>query len=414
MKKIVYFILLFVLVACENTYEDLHWYSRPYYLTKSYPIRLDASAILTDVQVKPPANPDAVFKIVSNDKYVFVGEKMKGIHVFEKTDASHVKPLCFIECKYMKAFDVANNILYCNNFVDLLAVDVEDPLRAKVLQRVSGHFNKYSNSSLNMNNPAANIYEIGYKTIVLTGAETDTKPAPDFSEYDQLYGNIIVKEIPDSLQVDKPYVGFTNVEGSIFTFGNNSLVLCSYNSGMLNIVQSSISVSGYYGNPKDLRYKNSILYLFGSIGFVYWDYNNITTPNTTFRNWSNLLDVVSLKEPANSFVMLYNVTNMQGEFVGFNIISGEITGGNYTATSFQTLGATSLVTVNDTILALGNQLALYRFYLKDNIQTIEQIKLYSAISGACMLKDGNVLIIANKQGLLFYDISDLGNIKLIP
>jgi len=407
MKKIVYIILLLALVACENTYEDSLRFSRPYYITKSYPIRLDASDILVDVQVEPPANLDAVFKIVSNDKYVFVGEKMKGVHVFEKTDSCHVKPLCFIECKYMKAFDVVDNILYCNNFIDLLAVDVEDPLQAKVKQRVSGYFNNYYNSSLNLINPGVNIYEIGYKQVVLTGIETDTNPPPDFSEYDQMYGNIIVKEIPDTLQVDKPYVGFANVEGKLFTLGYNLIAYCLYNSGTLNILQSSVNVSGYYGYPNDLRYKDGILYLLGSGGFVYWNYNNGFIQNSNYLYWYNILDVVPLIDPANSFVYTYG--NAYGTYIAGNTSDMGI----QSYVGLQAQGATSLVAVNDTILALGNYLTLYRYYVKDNSGLIEQVKNYPRIFGSCMLKDGNMLITANKQGLSFYDITVLEDIKPI-
>jgi hypothetical protein len=124
MKKILYISLLFALVACEDQYEISHRYSRLYYQHKIYPVWLDASDILVDIQVKSPVNPNDVFKIAANDKYFFVGEKMKGIHVYEKTDEFRVTPLCFIDCKHIKAFDVLDHVLYCNNFVDLLAVDV--------------------------------------------------------------------------------------------------------------------------------------------------------------------------------------------------------------------------------------------------------------------------------------------------
>jgi len=150
MKNVFFISLLFILVACEDTYEVTHEYSRPYSISKEYPIQLDAREILVDIQIEAPVNPNEAFKIVSNEKYIFVGEKMKGVHVFEKSDESHTIPLCFIECKYIKAFDVVDNMLYCNNFVDLLVIDVTSPLQSKILHREKDYFNKYySNSSFN-------------------------------------------------------------------------------------------------------------------------------------------------------------------------------------------------------------------------------------------------------------------------
>jgi hypothetical protein len=45
------------------------------------------------------------------------------------------------------------------------------------------------------------------------------------------------------------------------------------------------------------------------------------------------------------------------------------------------------------------------------IRPFDVIKRYPTISGSSMLKDGNTLIVANKQGLFFYDITDLRNIE---
>ena len=410
MKKLFYIPLLFVLVACENIYEDTHRYSRPYYLTNNYPIYLDASEILVDIQVKPSINPDAAFKITSNDRYFFVGEKMKGIHVYEKIDESHVNPLCFIECKLMKAFDVADNLLYCNNFTDLLVIDVENPLQAKILHREKDYFNKYYNSSFNIPyyrhyQAGVDVYQIGYKTIVLEGIETDTDPAPDFSDYNQLYLNLIVKEIPADLQLDMPFTGIANVEGNIFTFGYNCLAQCSYTSGKINIIQWGLNIPNYTTiMPADnLQYKDGMIFLTRYYGFLYLDYHNIMTQNQNYRSWYNVLDVVSIKDPANSFAVLSNNYTITG-------IGTEQ--GGYSSDSFS--GTTSLINVNDTILALGNELMLYQIYLQNNYLSIKQVKSYSGISGTSMLRDGDVFIVANKRGLSFYDISDLKKITLIP
>jgi hypothetical protein len=81
--------------------------------------------------------------------------------------------------------------------------------------------------------------------------------------------------------------------------------------------------------------------------------------------------------------------------------------------SMPSLGASSIESVNDTILALGYQLRLYRCFTQNNRRYIEQVKQYPNISGTSMLADSNTLIVVNKQGLSFYDISNLENITLI-
>jgi len=404
--------MLFILVACENEYEDTHKFLRPYYLYKDYPIYLDAREILVDIQIKPSIHPDATFKIASNDRYIFVGEKMKGIHVYEKTDEFHANPLCFIECKHLKVFDVADNILYCNNFADLLIIDAEDPLKAKIEHREKDYFNQYSYSNYNMPHIYANnidVYQIGYKTVVLEGKESDTEPAPDFSDYDQLYTNFIVKEIPNDIQLDMPYTGITNVEENIFTFGINNLAQCSYTSDGIKITQSGINIPNYlYTLPGgNLQYKDGMIFIIGNSGFVYLDYLNMMMQSQNYYNWYQPLDVVSLKVPTNGLFIMGRSYVVDGIIIGANY-------GGISEIPWSVSGVTSLVNVNDTILALGNQLTLYQFYMQYTTRYTKQVKQYSNISGTSMQKDGDRLIVANRQGLSFYDIRDLKNITLIP
>jgi hypothetical protein len=393
MKNVFFVAILFVLVACEDTYKETHRYNLPYMVNLQYPVRLDASEILADIQVKPSIQPETAFKIVSNDKYFFVGEKRKGIHVYEKTGEFGANPLCFIECKHMKAFDVADNILYCNNFIDLLVVDVTDPQQAKIKHRDASFF--YSGT---LSHFGDGTYVLGCKQIRAIVTITETKP-PDFSEYDKLYGNIIVKEIPDSIQVDVPFAAFTNIEGDVYTWLNNRLALCTFASGVFEITQTTVNTQY---PTYDLRYKDNMIFGIGISGFMYLSYfSNIFEQIQGFQYYGNnekiALDVVTMKNPVNSFAVA-SVNSIdcisQSHF-----------------SSIPTQGATSLINIDETILALGNQLTLCRYFPQK--YQMEVVKQYSDISGLCMIRNNNVLIVANQHDILFYDISDLENITPI-
>ena len=417
--------LLLVLVACEDKLEITNRYSRPYYLEKIYPIYLDAREILVEIQVKPSIPFDAAFKIASNEKYFFIGEKMKGIHVYEKTDESHARPLCFIECKYIKAFDVEGNILYCNNFTDLLVIDVENPLQARIKHRENRYFNDYSYSSYipYLYNQFFNnfVYVIGYKQIVLTGTETDYDPAPDFSEYDELYENFIVNEIPDTIIVDRPFVGFANIEGNIFTLGGNSLIQCSYTDGYGYNTGFTMSPSGinipYYGNVMpigNLLYKDGMIFItcFNS-GLICLDYNNLPTQRYD-PNYVNVKDIVSIKQPANSLVFITRFGYGYSDF----LLHGSIIDEYFNPLTYingYISDATSLINVNNSILALSSHsITLHSVVYQDMWNSsLRQDKQYP-FGGSSMLKEGDRLIVANPQGLFFYDISDLENIVPIP
>lgn len=107
-----------------------------------YPVYLDMSEI-GNIQVTARLPQVAPFKILSNDKYYFVGDKLKGIHVYEKK-AGSVSYLCFIKCRYIKDFELVDNRLFCNNFVDLVVLDVSNPLQTTILHPQKNQFNQFS------------------------------------------------------------------------------------------------------------------------------------------------------------------------------------------------------------------------------------------------------------------------------
>ena len=407
--------LLLVLVACEDKFEVTHRYSRPYALAKTYPIYLDTRDILVDIRVTPSIQFDEAFKIASNDKYIFVGEMKKGIHVYKRTDEAHATPLCFIECKYIKAFDVVDNLLYCNNFIDLLVIDVENPQQARILHRQWHYFNNIGYGIPFINNDGILFYEIAYKQVIMTGIETDTEPAPDFSEYDKLYNNFIIREIPDTLQLDQPYVGFANVEGYMYTLGWDNLMVCSYTStdyGFPFTISPAPSYfnSYYYANMKpfdNLQYKDGHIFIHGfNGGLICLDYNE---PNRQYNDMYNKVkDVAFVKHPENAFVFI-TPYQIRALFVDEYYNPTNSIGDNYSS------NRTSLVSVHDeNILTLRNQaITLYSIYLGAWGYTLQQGKIYS-FGGASMLKEGNRLIVAGQQGLKFYDISNLENIVPIP
>ena len=72
--------------------------------------------------------------------------------------------------------------------------------------------------------------------------------------------------------------------------------------------------------------------------------------------------------------------------------------------------ATSIVSIGNNAITLGSKLSVYL----PSENELNLVKDYPDISGTCWSKTGDVLAVANTQGLFLYDISDLENIKIIP
>jgi len=428
MKHLFYLFLVLVLLGCEDTAEDIYRYSKIITQSKEYPVYLDMSEI-GNIQVKAGLQQETPFKIVSNDSYYFVGDMFKGIHVYEKM-AGNVKNLCFIECRYIKDFEIAGDRLFCNNLTDMVVLDVSNPLQATLLHRQKNYFNRFTSYKTGWNIP----YEEGKglivdaETHVLTGMSTEKEPNLDFTEYDQLYGNLTTKVIPNSWfsnhpENDKPYIGIiTTGTEEVYSYGSyNSWAICSFNLGTFSereedywsTPRSNYCPPYYYSDayPFHIFFEDSLVFILGAdsgsgnngyCDCILYNESYFETFHLYFPNF----------KPA-------DITYLPGMQVFF-VLSGQSVGGAFTSSEsvyiqryvdyYIPTDATSIFIVRNNVITLGSQLSVYS--PSENELTL--VKTYPDISGTCYSKAGDVLAIANTQGLFLYDISNLENIKLIP
>lgn len=424
MKHHYYLFLVLVLLGCEDNFEDLHRYTTTQ--SKEYPVYLDMSEI-GEIQVKASLQQEAPFKIVSNDNYYFVGDMLKGIHVYEKK-AGSISYLCFIECMYIKDLELVGTQLFCNNFVDMVVLDVSNPLQTTILHRQENHFNQFTSYKTGWNIP----YVEGKGLIVttepheLSGVVTDKNPNLDFSEYDEPYDSLTTKAIPDSWfsnhpEYDKPYIGIIKVGSQIYTYGTyNSWAICTFDSGIFSVKEEDLWATPrgkytppyYYADAYPVRmfFEDSIIFvLSGGYGSGVCDcityHEEYPFSFNIYYQSFKPLDVTYLST-MQAFFVLWN-QSVWGAFKNSDPKQNDIE--SYKDYNTPT-DATSIFTIGNHVITLGNELSVYL----PSENELKLVKNYSDISGTCYSKAGNVVAIANAQGLFIYDFNDLENIKLIP
>ena len=380
------------------------------------------------VKVKEAAPIVSPFKIVSNERYYFVGEMLKGIHVYEKKSGG-VNYLCFVECQFMKAFDVIDGYLFCNNFIDLVVLDVNNPLQTRVLHRQKNHFNQYRDFIVDWNIPYNDKKGciVGEYIHTITGPVTETNTDLDFSEADKLYENLTTKEIPktwasDYPERDKPYVGIARVgQNEIYTSGMlNNWAICTYQSGSFNVREEyGWSRLGRYDTPDyiysappvDIFMKDQNLYVQGvfsggKIGYIeailpdveaeygYLIFPKVIPIDITYMSELKAFFYLDGKSIYGAFIDRDNIYSVIEMYKDYQIPTN--------ALGIERIGA-HLVTLGVDGLAI---------YLPGE-NGIEFVKEYPDIAGKCYLKEANMLIIANADGLFLYDIEDVEEIKPI-
>lgn len=84
-------------------------------------------------------------KIYVFGNYLFVNEMLEGVHVINNTDPSNPINIAYIQIPGNVDIAVRENVLYADNYTDLVAIDMSDVNNPKVCDRETNVFNIMQN-----------------------------------------------------------------------------------------------------------------------------------------------------------------------------------------------------------------------------------------------------------------------------
>jgi hypothetical protein len=135
MKKLIFFSLSILLLSCYPNYN----YDRNG-ITKGYKPIYISYETFRKIETLKPQKLIQPGKIYIKDKYLYINEIGQGIHVFDNSDKTKPINLSFISIPANKDISIIDNILYADNGDDLVAIDIANPLAAKLMKRVEKAF----------------------------------------------------------------------------------------------------------------------------------------------------------------------------------------------------------------------------------------------------------------------------------
>jgi hypothetical protein len=90
----------------------------------------------------PPQPIGNLGKIYYKAPYIFVNERFRGIHVYDNSDPTQPIPIAFIQIFGSEDIAIKGNILYADNYTDLVAIDISDINNVKVVSRVKDLYSR--------------------------------------------------------------------------------------------------------------------------------------------------------------------------------------------------------------------------------------------------------------------------------
>lgn len=137
MKKLLHLALYCsVLVLFQGCLKDkmTHTYTilTPIYKTKA--------EVYGNIKSNPSRNIQAPGKIFIYGHYIFLNEVDKGVHIIDNSNPAHPVVKAFVDIPGNLDIAVKGNTLYADMYDDLIAVDISNPLDARLLKTISGVF----------------------------------------------------------------------------------------------------------------------------------------------------------------------------------------------------------------------------------------------------------------------------------
>lgn len=121
-----------LLTGCKDIYSERYLSLEPVYLSYEE-LRASVKEVSQQDMVKPG-------KIYTIGNYLFINEYFKGIHVYNNADPTSPQNVGFIQIPGNVDMVVKNGILYADSYVDLVAIDITDPAKAREVGRAPNAF----------------------------------------------------------------------------------------------------------------------------------------------------------------------------------------------------------------------------------------------------------------------------------
>ncbi|MCK5137090.1 MAG: hypothetical protein KAR19_14990 [Bacteroidales bacterium] len=417
MKRSIFLISIFTLIitSCEDKRFQTFTANVPIYI--SYEELRNSFEVTTDeILVKPG-------KIYFKDQYMYINEYQKGIHVVNLSDPSDPVKKAFINIPGNVDMAIRNNILYADSFIDLLLIDISNPLQPAEINRIEKLF-EYVIPPYDYDYPLDEIDEekgviIDFEIKKIT-REIHTPPYPWPIYYD--YGSFA--EVSSAR-----YSGSAGGSGNTYGVGGSMARFITYDDYLYTLESTYKLKSIDISNTDQPLVKNE-QYLWGNIETIF------ISGEYMFVGSSNGMHILSLKEPSVPILMstYQHITACDPVVVDGNLAYVTLRAGNFCGgtqnllevidiadkyepkriVSYAMTEPYGLGIDNSTLFVCEGEHGLKVYDATDpHAITSNKIAEFSNIHAHDVIPLSTFLFMIGDDGFYIYDYSDLNDISLL-
>ena len=393
--------------------------------TANSPVYLSYTDLRLAVKMTAAREMNNPGKIYFKDQYIFINEKMKGVHVYDVSDPASPQNKGFIEIPGNVDIAIKDNILYADSYIDLVSIDVSSFTKIAEVGRVQKVF-PYTLPKYNDKLPLAKLDES--KGVVIGWEEKSVRQELEQRYYPTYYRY-------ESLTMDKNYTSLGGVSGSSEAAGS------TYGVG------GSMARFGLYKEYLYIVNQNSLLTLklksnsevtLLNTSYVNWNVETIfITDNHLFLGTQNGMIVQSLEVPERpsqkgsfSHMTACDPVVIKGDLAFVTLKGGNTCGGALNQLdvvrmsdgyskfallkSYPMFGPQGLGIDDDLLFICDGDAGLKIYNSSDPMAiTNNMIATFPLINAYDVIPRNNYLFMIGEEGFMLYDYTNIQNIKQI-
>ena len=416
--KKIYFIWAFLMVvatSCTDQIFETFMANSPVYLSYS-----DLRSAVKMTAAREMNNPG---KIYFKDQYIFINEKMEGVHVYDVSDPTNPQNKGFIEIPGNIDIAIKDNILYADSYVDLVSIDVSSFAAIKEVGRVQKIF-PYTLPIYDTKYPVAKLDDS--KGVVTSWEVKSIRQEIEQQYYPIYFGNNKTEFMYDASVSNLGIGGTTGatygVAGSMARFGlckNMLYIVDQYNlyTFKLNSANdASLLNTSYLGwNVETVFITDNHLFLGTQNGMIVESLEIPESPSQT-ATYSHITscDPVIVKGDL-AFVTLKGGTACHGTVNQLDVIRMSDGYSKFELLKSYPLFGPQGLGLDDELLFICDGDAGLKIYNAADPLAITQnlVAAFPSINAYDVIPLNNYLFMIGEKGFMLYDYTNIQNIKQI-
>jgi len=388
------------------------------------PVYLSYTELRSAVKMNSAREMNNPGKIYFKDNFIFINEKMKGVHVYDVSDPKSPINKGFIEIPGNIDIAIKDNILYADSYVDLVAIDVSSFTAIKEVGRVQKVF-PYTLPVYDTKYPVAQLDET-------KGVVTEWKVKSVRQELEQRYYPVYYNY--DAIKMDSGFFTNSGISSSSGTAGatygvGGSMARFGLYKNLLYIVNLNSLLTFKLNTNSDVTLLNT--------KYVSWNVETIfITDDHLFLGTQNGLIVMALNVPENptqigsfahmtscdpvvikgdlAFVTLKGGTTCRGGTLNqLDVIKMSNSYSNFTLIKSYPMFGPQGLGIDDDLLFICDGNAGLKIYNAADPLAILPIATFPSINAYDVIPMNNYLFMIGENGFMLYDYTNIQNIKQI-